>query len=187
MNKLFASCGVLLAGCLLSQPESTGGAAAPTASGAVEPMVLGTFDSRAVLTAHVRSKAFSDYLAAQRADIDKATARARDAGDQALVAALDELGPAMQRRIHEQGFGTAPIDDLLATLKERLPVLAKQAGVDAIVCKWDLVYTADPARCVDVTELLVEEFAPDEATWKAVRSLMASEPVSAEQLRAHRH
>ena len=73
-------------------------------------VVVGTFDSRAVLMAYVGSDAFKDYLSAQKADVGRALDRAKAAGDQELVANLDALGPAMQKRIHQQGFGTAPVD-----------------------------------------------------------------------------
>ena len=153
----------------------------PFRSEAAPPaIVVGTFDSRAVAIAYVRSKTFSEYVGAQQADIGRALERARAAGDDDLVRALDELGPAMQRRIHEQGFSTAPVDDLLEKIADRIPAIAEETGVDLIVSKWQLVHRASDANTVDVTEAFVREFDPDDATWKAVREIVKQEPVSRE-------
>ena len=41
-----------------------------------------------------------------------------------LAADLNALGPAMQQRFHHQGFGGAPVDDILARIEDRLPAIA---------------------------------------------------------------
>jgi hypothetical protein len=150
---------------------------------APEALVVGTFDSRGVVMAHVRSKAFQDYLRAQQADIGDAIERAREAGDLALVKELNALGPAMQRRIHEQGFGSAPIDELMASLADRLPEVASAAGVDLIVSKWQLAYLAEGARTVDVTDALLALFEPTPDTLEGIHELMKQDPVPLEDLK----
>lgn len=140
-------------------------------------VVVGIYDSRAVATAWVRSDEFGQYLRAQTKDIQSARDRARASGDLELAAALDALGPAMQRRIHEQGFGTAPVDGILARIAQDLPAVAAEAGVDLVVSKWALNYRAPGARLVDVTDLLVERYAPDEATRRVIGELRERDPV----------
>ena len=81
-------------------------------------------------------------------------------------AALDALGPAMQKRLHEQGFGTAPVDDIIARIEDKLPDIAKEAGVDVIVSKWTLTYRSPAAKFVDVTGLIAAEFDPDAVSWR---------------------
>jgi len=145
-------------------------------------VVVGTFDSRAITLAYVRSEAFDEYLGAQRKDIERAIERARDAGDGGVVAALEAVGPAMQERIHRRGFGTAPVDEFLARIADELPRIAEEAGVDVIVSKWSLTYRDPSAELVDVTDLLVAEFGPDEKTLQAIREICATEPVPLDQL-----
>jgi len=161
-------------------------AAPPGRTGAGETgapaIVVGTFDSRAVAIAHVRSEGFSAYLRAQQEDVLRASERAREAGDDELAGALDELGPAMQQRIHAQGFGNAPVDDVLARIADDLPAIAREAGVDVIVSKWELDWVGPKARFVDVTDRLVARFDPSADTWKAVHEIVEQDPVPLDRL-----
>ena len=157
-------------------------AQATTAANGSPTVVVGTFDSRAVLFAYVGSDEFNDYLSAQKADVGRVLERARAAGDKALVVKLDALGPTMQKWIHEQGFGTAPVDHIIAKIEDELPGIAKQAGVDVIVSKWTLTYRSPTAKFVDVTDLLVAEFDPSEETLQGIREIVAQEPVPLDQL-----
>jgi hypothetical protein len=177
MNMLDAGAGMLLA-ALLAVPSLQD----PVASGNKPTVVVGTFDSRAVLVAYVGSKSFQGYLDAQKADIERARERAKDAGDNRLAADLDKLGPAMQLRIHQQGFSTAPVDDIIARIQARLPGIANRAGVDVIVSKWALTYQGPSARFVDVTDLLVAEFDPSAATLQSIRGLLRQDPVPLDQI-----
>ncbi len=178
MKKLNAGIGMLLGGFLvLTSPP------APTTTHGKPTVVVGTFDSRAILFAHVGSDEFKDYLSAQKADVGRAIERAKAAGDHELVANLDALGPAMQKRIHQQGFGTAPVDDIIARIEDKLPGIAEKAGVDVIVSKWALAYRSPAAKFVDVTDLLAAEFDPDEATLKGIREIVEIEPVPLDQLK----
>ena len=181
MKKLHAGIGMLLGGLLvltLSAQDTATTRENPT-------VVVGTFDSRAVAVAYVRSDAFADYLLAQKADVARALERAKAAGDEELVADLDALGPAMQKRIHQQGFGTAPVDDIIARIEDKLPGIAKEAGVDVIVSKWTLAYRGPAAKFVDVTDLLAAEFDPDEETRKIIQETVKMEPIPLDQLEDH--
>jgi hypothetical protein len=84
-------------------------------------------------------------------DRGRGSRRVRQAGDGERVAQLAAFGPALQKRLHRQGFGTAPVDDLLAGMQDELAGIAEQAGVDVIVSRWALAYRGPRARSVDVT------------------------------------
>lgn len=157
----------------------------PARPGAQPTAVVGTFDSRAVATAWIRSQEFGQYIRAQRKDIQQAIDRAREAGDSRLVAELDAIGPAMQHRVHQQGFSTAPVDDIVGRIRDKLPGIAKQAGVDVIVSKWELTYTGPAAKFVDVTGLLVAEFRPDAKTLEIIANLVETEPLPLDQIKNH--
>ena len=73
----------------------------------------------------------------------------------------------------------------MAKIKEQLPAVAKQAGVDVIVSKWSLAYRSPDAQFVDVTEPLAKLFQPDGATLKMIRELPKHPPLSAEELKKH--
>ncbi|MCP3918874.1 MAG: hypothetical protein GY711_25285 [bacterium] len=178
MKKLNASIGTLLGGFLvltLSAQNTTTTRENPT-------VVVGTFDSRAIAVAHVQSPGFRDYLIAQKADVERILERAKAAGDEELVAQLEALGPAMQKRLHEQGFGTAPVADILARIEDELPGIAAKAGVDVIVSKWTLTYRSPGAKFVDVTGLIAAEFDPDERTLKMIQSTMETDPVPLDEI-----
>lgn len=183
-NVLTTTC-VLLGGALalaFARPP-----ARPSSRPAASPVVVGTYDSRGVVLAWVGSTDFQTYLSAQKEDVGRALERARETGDRELATELEALGPAMQRRIHQQGFGNAPIDDLLARIHDRLPEIAARTGVDVIVSKWELDWQRPGVVLVDVTEELAAEFHPDERTWKGIREIVTKDPVPLDQLEEDRH
>ena len=71
------------------------------------PLVLGTFDSRSVAIAYANSETFRSHLA----DLHDQLADARAEGDTQRVAELEAYGPALQARLHAQGFSTASVAD----------------------------------------------------------------------------
>ncbi len=173
MKKLPAAIAILLAGLIVLTLS-----AQDTATRENPAVVVGTFDSRGVLFAYVGSDEFKSYLSARMVDVERALERAKAAGDEELVTMLNALGPAFQKRIHEQGFGTAPVDDILARIEDRFPGIAKKAGVDVIVSKWTLTYHSPAAKFVDVTDMIVAEFDPNEETLQGIREIVAKEPVT---------
>ena len=178
MKKFHAGIGMILGGLLALAPN-----AQDTATTRESPtLVMGTFDSRAIAVAYVQSDAFGEYLRAQQADVSRVLERSEAAGDKQLAVGLAALGPAMQKRLHQQGFGTAPVDDIIARIEDRLPGIAVKAGVDVIVSKWTLAYRNPAAKFVDVTNLLAAEFDPDEETLKMIRSTVESDPIPLDEL-----
>lgn len=138
------------------------GAQVPGQSG--RPRV-GVHDARAVAVAFVASPMQAEELKGKRAELDAAKAR----GDAQAVAELEAWGKLTQRRRHLQGFAGAGVDDILARVADKLPGVAKAAGVDVIVRKGD--YVSERCERVDVTEEMVRLFEPDERTWKTIREL----------------
>jgi hypothetical protein len=167
--------GLVALGCLTAEASTT--------TQEAPAVVVGTFDSRAVAVAYVRSDAFGERLRALRAEVDAAEA----AGDAELAAELAARGPALQTEVHRQSFGTAPVDEIVALIEDELPAIAAAAGVDVIVSKWVLAYRGPRARFVDVTDLLAAEFDPDPETLEVIQDLVAMDPVPLEQLDGHDH
>ena len=143
---------------------------------------VGTFDSRLVATAYVRSDPFHQRLAEMHAELEAAKA----SNDEKRVKQLEANGAALQHLIHKQGFSTWPVHDILQTIKEELPRIAKQADVDLIVSKWDVVFQGRSVEAVDVTDLMVAPFHPNEETKKVLESLRRKTPVPLGQLNKHK-
>ena len=142
---------------------------------------VGIFDSRAIAVAYARSEEFNQYIKDLRTDL----AQAKAEGNDKLVNELETLGPALQQLMHKQGFSTWPVDDILEKIKDQIPEIAKQAGVDVIVSKWDIVFHLPGVEFIDVTDLMVLPFAPDASTMDLIKSLREIEPVSLEELEGH--
>jgi hypothetical protein len=117
---------------------------------------VGTYDSRLVAFAAFWDEAHQARL---NALIREARA-AREKGEHDRFKSLDRQLTALQHDLHMQVFSTAPIDEVLAGLKDRLPALQREAGVSRLVSQWDEAALASvpAADRVDVTDRLVREF-----------------------------
>ncbi len=142
---------------------------------------VGTFDSRAVAIAYVNSDAGRRHVRQMMDEYQKAKA----ANNEPQAKQLAEQCRATQDLFHQQGFGTASVANILTEIKDQLPGIARQAGVDVIVSKWDLAYQSETAEFVDVTELLVQPFHPNEKVQRWVEQIRQKAPISAEELRKH--
>jgi hypothetical protein len=160
-------------------------APADAAGQAAKPMRVGTFDSRAVALAYYRKFYKSPEFTASLKKLKDDHDRAKAAGDEEKAKRLEAEGRAGQAHSHSQVFGSAPIDDVLAKIKDQLPNIAKQAGVDLIVSKWSVTYRSPDAQFVDVTEPMFKLFQPDESTLKILHEIPKHQPLSAEELKKH--
>ena len=143
------------------------------------PVRVGIYDSRAVAFAWFWSAPVQHQLQEQMA----AARAAKQAGD---MARFKELGDALrqtQDRIHRQGFSTAPVDDALSAIKDRIPEIEKQADVSALISKWDEAELKKhpKAEQVDVTGQLVREFNPTEKQLKMIADIQKQKPLSLEK------
>jgi hypothetical protein len=139
---------------------------------------VGVFDSRAVAIVHLRSPAGREPMV----DLKRRHAEAEKAGDRALMAELEAAGVAMQDRWHRLGFGTASVRHILRRIEDRLPDLARRAGVDLIVSRWDIVVQEPGIELVDVTEILVGAYEPDDEIQEILAGLAAQPPLTDAEL-----
>jgi hypothetical protein len=144
------------------------------------PQRIGVYDSRVVAFAHFWS---AENQARQREQM-KAAHDAKAAGDTNRFDKLAKELAAEQRRGHRQVFSTAPADEALAALQPRLAAIEKEAGVSALVSKWDQPALASRPRAaqVDVTDLLAREFKPDEKRLKTIEEIKKQKPVPLDQI-----
>ena len=160
-------------------------AAGDAAGQPAKPMRVGTFDSRAVALAYYRKFYRSPEFVASLKKLKEEHDRAKAAGDEEKAKRLEAEGRGGQEHSHSQVFGSAPIDEIMAKIKDQLPNVAKQAGVGLIVSQWSIAYRSPDAQFVDVTEPLAKLFRPDESTLKMIRDLPKHQPLSAEELKKH--
>ena len=145
---------------------------------------VGVFDSRAVALAYYRSAAHMDQIR----EMKREHAEAKKNGDEERAEELSQKGQRSQHLAHLQGFGTYRIDDLLERIKDGIPGIAEEAGVDIIVSKWDLVHSAPAVELVDVTLQMVKPFDPSPETLKMIaEELPKVDPVPLEELEKHDH
>jgi len=143
------------------------------------PARIGTYDSRAVAFAWF----WSDK---QQGQLNGLMQKARDAKSAGDTNHFKEFAAALQQHqddLHREVFSTAPATNAMAALKERLPEIQKEAGVSALVSKWDdaaLKKYAD-AEKVDVTDQIVREFNPPEKQLKMIPEIEKHAPLPLEQ------
>jgi hypothetical protein len=104
---------------------------------------------------------------------------AQERGDAARYQEIKKQVTAAQRALHLQVFSTAPIPDALAQLADKRLAVEREAGVRRLVSKWDedgLEGVAEADR-IDVTELLVRDFALNERQRETMRQLAGKEPM----------
>jgi hypothetical protein len=155
------------------------GGGRPATAAEKQKMRVGTFDSRAVAVAYAASDVNNAYIKRLKETHDKA----KTAGDKAKLAEIEEEANAQQERLHQQGFSTASVADILEHVKDKLPAIAKEAGVDAIVSKWDIAYQSPTVEFVDVTPLVVKPFQPSARTLKIIEDLGKQSPIAEKHLK----
>lgn len=146
-----------------------------------EPKVrVGIYDSRVVAIAYAHSDWNNQRLKSKKAEMEKAKAE----GDTEKIEELQTWGLAQQAKLHKQGFGTTPVDDILEYIKDNLPQIAEDANVVALVSKWDKnsLKSYKSAELIDVTDLMAAQFNPDEKVLKTIEEIKSKKPIPLWQL-----
>jgi Skp family chaperone for outer membrane proteins len=139
---------------------------------------IGVYDSRAIAVAWGNSAEFRKSLDAVKADYKQAKA----AKDDKRVKEIETQMKAGQRRSHEQGFSTGSVANIMAKIKDSLPAVAKKAGVDLIVSKWEVNYQSPGIKVVDVTDDLVALFHASAKGLKWAKDIQTRPPLPIEQI-----
>jgi hypothetical protein len=158
---------------------STAAAQASQEKSAGLKMRVGTFDSRAVAIAYARSEAFGRVVQSAKEEYEKA----KSEGNEKRAKELDAEGSAGQDLMHKQGFSTYSVNNILDKIKERIPEIAAQANVDVIASKWDIIYQRPGIEFIDVTNLIVKPFDPNERTLGIIRELLTQNPIPLEEMK----
>ena len=139
---------------------------------------IGVYDSRAIAIAYGGSADFQRVLQSAHKEYDAA----KQAKNDGQMQAVKDRMKLQQRRLHEEGFSTGSVAPIMATLKDVLPEVARQADVQLIVSKWELNEQSPDVTVVDVTDQLVALFHPSEKVLKWVKSIEAQPPLPIEKI-----
>jgi hypothetical protein len=143
---------------------------------------IGVYDSRCVSYAHF----WTDEHQKKITELYNKAKAAKKAEKKDEFKELDKALWTERHRSHNQVFSTAPIDDVLETIKDRLPEILKKAGVSMLVSKWDekKLEKYKSAEKVDVTDLLVSQFKfpSTEKHKKVLESMKNVKPVPLDQV-----
>jgi hypothetical protein len=135
---------------------------------------VGTFDSRAIAIAYVRSPLYAPVIQGWKDKYEKAKAEKNEE----VIKECEAWGTTHQQLLHLQGFSIGSVAEILEKVKDDLPKVAQEAGVDIIVSKWEVAYRNPSIEIVDVTSHLVKLFNPDERTLKTIEGLSKQPPMS---------
>lgn len=145
-------------------------------------VVVGTFDSRVIAVAYYNTEAHKSYIQSLKAD----HAEAEASGEKELAKELESIGEASQELAQKQAFSTWPVDNILGTIEGKIPEIAKQAEVDLIVSKWNIVYQESGLEFIDVTDIMVKLFNPDEQMLEMLEQIKKQDPMPLEELENQR-
>ena len=162
---------LIILGCMTLAVVLSAGAASPAP--ADDEVRIGTFDTRALAIAYANSALLRKSLT--RAHLEYEDAKAH--GDKKTVKRIEAEMRARQERLHGQGFSAAPVDDILVSYPGNLEELARAHDVCMIVSKWHLVWQDEEIRLVDLTDAMVQPYAPDKRTLGWIKDLQKVDPL----------
>ena len=141
---------------------------------------IGVYDSRSIAVAFAGS-AKHEALIAEAA---KALEDAKAQGDPDMIAYRDRRVWELRYQLHRQGFGTAPVGDILALYPEAVEALMDRHRLVALVSKWDEAGLGRyrGAEQVDITEELLEAPGPSERQRRYALEIRQHKPLSAAQV-----
>ena len=142
-------------------------------------VVVGTFDSRVISIAYYNTEAHMSYVEGLKVE----HAEAEASGDKERAKELETIGEASQELAEKQAFSTWPVDNILEIIEGKIPEIAKQADVDLIVSKWNIVYQRSGVEFVDVTDVMVKLINPDEQILEMLEQIKKQNPVPLEEFK----
>ena len=107
---------------------------------------------------------------------------AEKAHDSARVKELTVGIISYQHLLHQMVFSNGSAGMLLVLVKDKLPELAKTAGVSSIVSKWELNFSDPSVETVDVTDQVVKLFIPKENIENMAGEIRKQNPIPMEEL-----
>ncbi|HZX63653.1 MAG TPA: hypothetical protein VFE66_10605 [Bacteroidales bacterium] len=134
---------------------------------------IGTYDSRIVTFAWSRS----DYFKQHMIKFNQQNDSAEKAHDTARIKELTVGIISYQHLLHQMIFSNGSIGFVMAIVKDKLPELAKTAGVSIIISKWELNFSDPSIEIVDLTSQITQLFHPKENIDQMSKDISAQQPI----------
>ena len=168
-----------MAGCA-GEGDNSSANAASTGTGIATGERIGVYDSRSVAIAFAGSEKHEARTKAELAALKKA----KEQGDKATIQQADEVVWESRRRLHRQGFGTAPVEDILALYPQAVKALKERRQLSALVSRWDKQARKRHAgaKQIDVTAELIELPGPTDRQRKSATAIQKIKPLTDAQL-----
>jgi hypothetical protein len=144
---------------------------------------VGAYDSRAIAIACAHSNLLQERHRGLMTELEQAKA----AKDEKRVAEVQGTGKALQHLLHQQGFSTGSVINIMDRIKDAIPAVAKDAGVLMVVSKWEIMYRDPSIEYVDLTMPLVKKLNPSQPALELIADLPKHEPVPIEKIPLDQH
>jgi hypothetical protein len=141
-----------------------------------EPLKLGTYDSRIVTLAYSRSEHFSKVMNEMKES--EAIMQSNDTAKK--IETIYKIF-TKQYIMHQQVFSSGSSAFILDLVKDKLPQVAKDAGVFAIVSKWELTFVDPNVEVIDLTMPVSKLFNPSGDFDQMVPQMQAQAPIPLEE------
>jgi hypothetical protein len=141
-----------------------------------EPLKLGTYDSRIVTLAYSRSEHFTKVTNEMKGS--EAIMLSNDTAKK--IEAIYKIF-TKQYIMHQQVFSSGSSANILDLVKDKLPQVAKDAGVFAIVSKWELTFVDPNVEVIDLTMPVSKLFNPSGDFDQMVPQMQAQAPIPLEE------
>jgi hypothetical protein len=137
---------------------------------------IGIYDSRAVATAYCGTHMHEVQIKI----LDDALKEAKATGIPEKIRECDTAVWDARKRLHRQGFGTYPVDDILAKIPSEVAAIKTQVNISDLVSKWDNKNLAKykHAERIDVTAQLIDAFHPSDRRRKVAEDIQKHKPLS---------
>jgi len=141
-----------------------------------KPFKLGTYDSRIVTLAYSRSDHFAKVMNEMKES--EAIMLSND-----TVKMMETIYKIFTKQyiLHQQVFSTGSSVYILDLVKDKLPQVANDAGVFAIVSKWELTFADPNIELVDLTMPVSKLFKPSGDFEKMVPDMQNQAPIPLEE------
>jgi len=134
---------------------------------------IGVYDSRSIAIAYANSPSFSKVHGV----LGERLKAAKEKGDAKEVAAVEREGMLRQVMMHEQGFGTGSVMQMIATVKDSIAALAIRENVSLVVSKWEVAYSGEGVELVDLTDKITDFFHPSERAKGWLKDVQKQAPI----------
>ena len=139
---------------------------------------IGIFDSRAVAYAYANS----DMYKVEHQKTSKENTAMLESKDTAKWHEAMFNVCSENLLLHQRVFATGSAASILRKVETHLPALAKNAGVDIIVSKWELTWLDPNATLVDLTDSIAQLFIPLERLDQVYGQIKNADRMEVEQI-----